>query len=267
MGPRVNEILEGTRVLLTLSIFVYASVSDLRKREVSNKVWLIMAPLALALTIFQFVIFSPYLLPFYAISFLITAVLSIALFYAGAFGGADAKALMCLALALPYYPSYLFQSSTIIVSPVFPVSVFSNGVLLAGLTVVYAVLQNSSWRIRTGRKFFEGFENESIGRKVLVFLTGYKVKTTTLEKGHMYPLEDIVTKETGESERHLLVLPKDNTLEGTVKRILSAKREGRLQNEVWATPGLPLLVFITTGLIVALVFGDLIWILLRLIFV
>lgn len=99
----------------------------------------------------------------------------------------------------------------------------------------------------------------------MVFFTGYKIEASDLEKGYMYPLEDIGTKETGESERHLLVFPKDEKVEGIVERILSAKQEGRLQNEVWATPGLPLLVFITAGLIVALVFGDIVWILLRLI--
>jgi len=233
---------------------------------VSNKVWLIMAPLAFALTTFQYIMLSSLLqLQFYALSFLITAALSVALFYVGAFGGADAKALMCLALALPSYPNYLFQLNASSMSLVFPISVFSNGVLLAALTVVYSALRNSVWRLRTGRKLFEDFENESTWRKILVFLTGYKVKAALLEKGHMYPLEDVGTKETGESERRLLVLPKDENVEGTNERILSATREGRLQNEVWATPGLPLLVFLTLGLIVALVFGDLVWIILRLI--
>jgi len=261
----MSEILDIARVLLCVSFFVYASWSDWKKREVSNWVWLVMAPLAFTLTTFQFVVFSPQLLQFYAVSFVITAALSVALFYAGAFGGADAKALMCLALALPSYPNDLFHPNAPLVSPLFPVTVFSNGVLLAALTVVYALFRNSFWRLRTGKKFFEGFENESTWRKVLAFLTGYKVKVTVLEKGHMYPLEDVVTNETGKSERRLLVLPKDEKVERTVERILAATREGTFQNEVWATPGLPLLVFITTGLIVALVFGDLVWTLLRLI--
>jgi len=266
----VTEFLDAARVFLCLSVFVYASWSDWKKREVSNTVWLFLAPLALALSALQFILFSPDLLLFYAVSFAVTAALSIVLFYLGAFGGADAKALMCLALALPTYPNSLlryFQSAnaSAYVSPLFPITVFSNGVLLAALTVVYAVLRNFVWRVRTGRRLFEGFKNEPFWRKVLAFMTGYKVKAIMLEKAHMYPLEDVVMKETGENERRLLVLPKDENVEGTVERILSATREGRLQNEVWATPGLPLLIFLTTGLIIALIFGDLVWILLRLI--
>jgi len=230
---------------------------------VSNTLWLVMAPFAFALTTLQFMLFSPQLFQFYMLSFAVTTALSVALFYAGAFGGADAKALICLALALPLYPSYSFWSSVVFVSPLFPITVFSNGVLLAGFTIIYAVVRNLVWKLRTGGKFFQGFENESTWRKALVFLTGYKVKATALEKGYFYPLEDIDITETGENERRLLVLPSDEKAKGVVEKILSATRKERLPNEVWATPGLPLLIFITAGLIVALIFGDLVWILLR----
>jgi len=258
----MNAILEGARVFLTLSIFAYASVSDLRKREVSNTVWVAMAPLALTLTLFQFVLYDPMSLPVYALSFGITATLSVALFYIGAFGGADAKALMCLALALPTYSNNLFPLDVRRVSPFLPITVFSNAVLLAALTVIYAVLRNIFWRLNTRRKLFEGLEKESIWRKFLAFLSGYKVKTAEFEKGHMFPLEDITRSEAGLDERRLLILPRDEQRETIVGRILRATREGRLQTEVWATPGLPLLVFMTLGLIVALVFGDLVWIIL-----
>jgi len=261
----MNEVLEGARVLLCLFIFAYASWRDLKTREVSNKVWAVMAPLALALTLFQFLLFSPESLPFFAISFAITAALSVALFYVGAFGGADAKALMCLALALPIYPENLFQFNVPRVSPIFPLTVFSNAVLLAALSVLYAIFRNLYWRHRTGQSLFEGFEHESIWRKILAFLTGYKVKMADLEKGYMYPLEDVTAKETGDVERKLLVLPKDEERETIVGRISNAIQEGKLPNEVWATLGLPLLVFVTLGFIVSLILGDLIWILLNLV--
>ncbi len=228
-----------------------------------------MAPIAFALTTIQFVLYSPHWLQLFALSFGITAGLSIALFYVGAFGGADAKALMCLALALPIYPdllSQIFQFNTSNVQIIFPITVFSNGVLLAALTVVYSIIRNCVWKLRSRRSLFEGLENESVWRKVMAFLTGYKVTASALEKGHLYPLEDIITKESGETERRLLIMPKDEKVEGIVERILSATREGRLPNEVWVTPGLPLLVFITIGLIVALVFGNIVWVFLRFIF-
>jgi len=260
----LNEVLDGARVLLSLSFLFFASWSDWKKREVSNKVWVVLAPLAFALTTIQYVFFAQEFIFSYVLSFTITFVLATVLFYAGAFGGADAKALMCLALALPTYPDSLFQFNSSIVSPLLPITVFSNAVLLAALTVVYAVLRNSVWKLRTSAKLFAGFENESVWRKILVLMTGYKVELATLEKSaHVYPLEDIAAKETGEDERRLLVFPKDETQETILARILSAGHEGKIQNGVWVTPGLPLLIFITAGLIIALLFGDIVGLFLR----
>jgi len=260
----LNEILDGARVLLSLSILLYASWSDWKEREVSNRVWIVFAPVAFALTTVQYVFLPPEYLLYYVLSFSITSGLSVALFYAGAFGGADAKALMCLALALPYYPSFLLKNSTSFASPLFPITVFSNAVLLAALSVFYALIRNSFWKLRKDAKLFAGFENESAWRKILVLVTGYKVELSTLErKGHVYPLEDISKNEAGEEERRLLVFPKDETQETVLERILSAGREGKIRNGVWVTPGLPLLIFITAGLIIALFFGDLVWLFLQ----
>ena len=36
---------------------------------------------------------------------------------------------------------------------------------------------------------------------------------------------------------------------------------GKIDAYVWATPGLPMLIFVTIGLIVALLFGDIVWLL------
>ena len=263
----MNELIDGFRVLICLIFLAYSSWSDLKTREVSNKVWAVFAPIALALTSLQFfMFFDPQLLYNYVLSFALTSVMSVTLFYAGAFGGADAKALICLSLALPPYPIHLLQPPVSSVYPLFPITVFCNGVLLAASSAFYALIRNFLWKHKTGRKLFEGFEKESISRKILTLLCGYKVDITKLENvGHLYPLEDIYTAETGENKRKLIVFPKDEERQQIVERVLNAKREGELQDDVWITPGLPMLVFITAGLIVALLFGDIIWNILRLV--
>ena len=251
----MNGILDGARVLLCLFFMIFASWSDFKKREVSNWVWAILAPSAFALTSLQFFLFAQELLHIYALSFAVTSALSLALFYSGAFGGADAKALMCLSLALPSYPTSFPQTYSGFVSPFFPITVFCNAVLLAALSVFYVVVRNYLWKHKTGKRLFEGFEEESVWRKILVFLCGYKVNITQLEKKeHLFPLEDV-----DENERKLLFVPKYEDRSEVVGRIQKAGREGKLQNEVWATPGLPLLIFVTVGLIFALVYGDIVW--------
>lgn len=255
-------MLEGARVSLCLAFFFYASWSDYKTREVSNTVWIAFAPLALVLTSVQVLAFSRESLNTFVLSFVLTSVLSIVLFYAGAFGGADAKALICLALALPLYPSVI-QPLFGLVSPIFPITVFTNAVLLAVVSVFYSIARNCFWRFRTGKRLFEGFEDASLGRKVLTFLCGYRIGITELEKAeHSYPLEDISTTDAGEPKRSLLVFPKDEERMEIINRISKAAKEGKLPREIWITPGLPMLIFITVGLIVALFLGDILWVIL-----
>jgi preflagellin peptidase FlaK len=261
----MNQILDVARILLCLSFMIYASWSDYKTREVSNKVWVILGPLALALTGFQFLFFSSnpvQLLQSYVLSFAVTSVLAIAVFYAGGFGGADAKALMCIALALPVYPSNLLSQTSDFVSPLFSITIFTNGVLLAALSVFYALFRNLVWKINNREGVFEGLETESLGHKISALFSGYKIKFSKLENGHMYPLEDVEVDDEGEAERKLIVFPKDEERDEIIARIRENIKEENLEGGVWATPGLPLLIFITAGMIIALAFGDIIWILL-----
>lgn len=260
----MNQILDGARIILCLSFLIYASWSDYKTREVSNKVWAILGPLALALTGFQFLVYSSeplQLIISYALSFAITSGLAITIFYAGGFGGADAKALMCIALALPVYPSHLLPQPTGFVSPLFPITIFTNSVLLGALSVFYALFRNLLWKLRNKGGVFEGLETESLGRKILALFSGYKISVSKLEKGFMYPLEDVEVNEE-RVKRKLLVFPKDEERDEIVARILGNVGKEKLEGGVWVTPGLPLLIHITLGLLIALFYGDIVWILL-----
>jgi preflagellin peptidase FlaK len=250
---------------MSLVFLLYASWSDYKTREVSNSVWILYAPLAFALTFAELLLYEDSsTMLFYGISFGLIAAFSIMLFYSGGFGGADAKALMCLALALPFYPEPLLKPLSGEISPIsktfFPVSVFSNSVLLAATSAVYMFLRNIVWHKRTGRKIFEeGHKKESLGKKAVTLITGYKVSVDKLKKKwHLYPLEDV--EENAEVKRKLVILPRDEDRDAMVERLEKAVEDGKIENMVWATPGLPMLIFITAGLIIALFFGDIIWI-------
>ena len=60
-------------------------------------------------------------------------------------------------------------------------------------------------------------------------------------------------------KRKLKLIPKDEENEETIKRLEEAAKKGFIKNTVWVSPGLPMLIFITTGLITALLLGDLVW--------
>jgi preflagellin peptidase FlaK len=260
----MNQIFDGARIILCLGFLIYASWSDYKTREVSNKVWVIMGPVALVLTGFQFLAFSSQplqLLISYCLSFAITSALAITVFYVGGFGGADAKALMCIALALPVYPSHLLPQPLGFVSPLFPITIFTNGVLLGALSVFYAISRNILWKLKNRKQIFEGIEKESFGRKILALISGYKVKVSKLEKGHLFPLEDVEMDDEGNKKRKLLVYPDYEEREEIIARITENVVNEKLGGGVWATPGLPLLIFITAGLITAIGYGDIVWVL------
>ena len=126
------------------------------------------------------------------------------------------------------------------------------------------ILRNLVWRMKTGKKLFEEtLGTESVGKKLLVMITGYKVSVAKLkEKWHVYPLED-VEEEYGESslKRKLVVVPKDEGRDEIVERLSKAVDAGKIDDTMWATPGLPMLIFVTVGLIVALLIGDIVWLL------
>jgi preflagellin peptidase FlaK len=252
------------KAFLSLAALSYASWSDYKTREVSNMVWLFYAPVALALNLAEIFVFGFDLLLLYGLCFGLTSAFAIILFYTGAFGGADAKAFMCLALALPFYPKALFIPISGKFSPImqlfFPLTVFSNSVLLAALMAVYILLHNLLWRWRTRKPLFEDMlRNEPIGKKLLVLLTSYKTPISRLkERWHIYPMEDIETVDN-KPVRRLLVFPRDEGRDAIVERLSRAVEAGVIPENVWATPGLPMLVFVTMGLMIALLYGDLIW--------
>ena len=262
----MNQIFDGARTILCLSFLIYASWNDYKTREVSNKVWIILGPSALALTTFQFVVFASELLLTYVLSFVVISALALVIFYAGGFGGADAKALMCISLALPVYPNYILPQPSRLFSPLFPLTIFTNSVVLGALSVFYALFRNLIWKARKRQGLFQGLETEPIGHKILALLSGYKIQFSKLKKGHMFPLEDVQVNTEGKKEIKLLMFPKDEEREEMVTRLLEKLKEEKDEKWVWATPGLPLLIFITAGLAIALIYGDIVWILLNSLF-
>jgi preflagellin peptidase FlaK len=233
-------------------------------------VWILLAPSSLIMTLTELFVFYPSQLFFYGICFGVTTAFAVILFYSGAFGGADAKALMCLALALPFSPDNLFTplagEPSWISKTFFPITVFTNSVLFAALSAVVLLLYNVAWRVRTHRQLFEGDQkDESAGKKVLVLVTGYKAAISKLkEKWHIYPMEDVEQSPDTVYRRKLIILPKDEGRNEIVQRLDTAVENGTIKDGVWATPGLPMLIFVTAGLFVALFVGDIVWICIRL---
>lgn len=267
----MQTIFIAAKVAVSLILLLYASWSDYKTREVSNKVWIFYAPIALILSITEYTIFNFSKLPLFGLSVGFTFLIAFLLFYSGGFGGADSKAFMCISLALPFSTEMLFlpitpQGVSPLAQLLFPMVILSNSVLIAATSAGYILFRNIIQRIRQNKKFFEGsLKSESYGKKLVVLITGYRIPIQKLkEKWHIYPMEDIEQTENTKIKRKLVIIPKDEGRNEILDRLSKAIESKRISNYIWSTPGLPMLIFVTIGLLVALLFGDIVWMLMSL---
>ncbi len=271
----MQEIFAAARIIVTMVFLVYASWSDFKTREVTNKVWVVYAPIGLILSLAELLIYEPSQLGLFGLTVGVTIGFALLLFYTGGFGGADSKALMCIAVTLPFFPSSLLvpllPGGTSPLSQVlFPITILSNAVLVAAASAVYLLLRNIARKARSGKPLFDGtLSQESWGRKIVVLVTGQKFPISTLKaKWHIYPLEDITETENNVDlpKRNLLVVPRDEGRDEVLNRLSTAAEKGQIDSKVWATPGLPMLIFVLVGLILALSLGDIVWVLISSLF-
>jgi len=245
--------LDVLRVLVSLSFLSASSWYDHKFREVSNRMWMLFAPLGFTLTLLQYSL--EYALEknstvfiFWIISLAVTTGISLLLFYAGFFGGADAKALICLSIANPIYPRFSPARFNVMM-PIFPLAVLINAVLASAMLVPVIFCYNMIRYVQLKGAMFRGLEHEAWWKKVLVFITGIKIDLEKLKgNSHYIPLEYLAEEGNGEIIRHLRVSPR---LEEEDMRGF----EG-FNGQIWVTPGLPFLIFVTIGFIVTLFFGD-----------
>jgi len=154
--------------LLAVPVFGWAAIRDLRPRRVPNRAWLPLLALGAVLLVVEgaTLIAGP-ALPYRERLFAIRAGVSVGivvplaylLWAARAFGGADAKAFMAVALLFPTYPTYHLGDVTLPLVEttlgVFSLTVLTNTVLL-GLAYPLALAARNAASGRVGLVAFVG---------------------------------------------------------------------------------------------------------------
>jgi len=99
--------------LLVVPVFLWAAVRDVRTRRLPNRLWPPLYAFGALLLLMEAVRFAPFagfegrlFLVQTLISLFLVAPLGYAFWYLGAFGGADAKALIAIAVLFPTFPAY-----------------------------------------------------------------------------------------------------------------------------------------------------------------
>ena len=213
------------RVLFAIVMLSSATIIDIRKREISDLMWIIFGVLSVILLFFE----QDIIQAAFGVGFsLIVAPVVLILWRFGLFGGADALGLIVLAALAPM--------ATLTDSVVSPFSVVVNSALLSITPMVVNFARNSI-RILRKENIFQDFD-ETTPKKVFAMFLGYKSKNPK----YSFSLETKI----GKKKRLNIALHNSDTAEYCSTP------------NTWVTPGLPFMIFILGGFLLQLIFGDII---------
>ncbi len=213
------------RILFALVMLGSATIIDIRKREISDLMWIVFGAISVILLFFE-----PDLAQgLFGVGFsLIVAPLVLVLWRFGLFGGADALGLIVLSALAPM--------ATLSDSVVSPFSIVVNSALLSVTPMIVYFTRNSLLILRK-EDIFQGFD-ETKSKKIFAMFLGYRSKNPKFS----FSLE----KRVGKEKKLNITLHHSDTAEYCTT------------SNTWVTPGLPFMIFIFGGFILQLLFGDVI---------
>lgn len=222
---------EGARVLLALAMMTIVSVIDIKRRTVSDRVWIIFAILGGLIYIFDFpTLGKPIII---GISLAFAAGISFAMYRFGLFGGADALAIVTLAVILPIYNG---GSSTL--HPIVPITVLTNASIISLVQIPINISRNISYSVTQRKGLFDEFNGETTSRKILAFLIGYR--TAKIPK-FAFSME---RNDGGKKE-----------FDFSLKN--AEREEFCTRADAWVTSAVPFLLYVAAGTFVMILVGDL----------
>jgi preflagellin peptidase FlaK len=217
--------LDLIRILISVSMLGLASAIDLKKREINDKLWIGFSGVAVLLLFASPNFWT--VLKTVGLS-MIVAPIALVLWRFGIFGGADALCLIVLAGLAPM--------STMTQSQISPFTTLANASILTVIPILINLGRNVVSIIR-GNDIFQGID-EPYSKKILAMFVGYRTKN---------PKHSFCIEQTVDGKRHLDFSPKhaENT-------------SYCYGSDVWVTPGLPYILYITGGFMIQAMYGDLI---------
>jgi len=208
---------------LALTMLIVGSIIDIWKREIHDYYWIGFGSVGFLLVFLSSDLISDLLTIGFA---LIIAPFVILMWRLGLFGGADAFALIALAVIAPM--------ATISENPVSPFTALSNAAILFVIPFLINVIRNAIAQIK-GERIFEGFD-EGAGKKIAAALMGYKAKNPKFG----FAIEKV---ENGKKKLDLAFHHAE-------------KQEFCTTPNTWITPGIPYLLLITGGFVIQVFYGD-----------
>jgi len=230
-----GTILDITRLVVGIAILSYASYTDIKTRRASNILWVLMGSIGAILLVVQYftthfenqniyyLIFIPIMIGLVYLLFQMRLI----------FGGADAKALMAIAILAPFQPIIenlpLYQGS---VMP-FPWTIFSNSIIIFLLVPLSLLFYNITKR----------------NVKFPYALLGYKMSIEKAKETFVWPLEKLV-----DGQRKFMYMPKEFDVDEELNEF-----EKNGITEIWVTPKIPFMIPLLGGFICSFILGDILF--------
>jgi len=235
--------------VFTLSVLTYASMFDLKKREVANWVWLLAYPIGSMMTLAKLV-FGLLDVQTVLVSLGVSLFLGFVLLCSNFYGGADVKAIVFIGLTVPTIPPTfnpaLGLSALPVVLMVFCISTILS--LIWPLSIFSLNLKDLLKR----KPMFEGIQL-TLRQKIWLLFTARRIPLTKLGGLRYFPSETVAVQEEreGKPARKLLCFVKAET---NLKKYTDNLEEHSelYQNGVLASPTIPTMIFFTLALAIVL---------------
>lgn len=252
-------IVDMLKVLYCTPFLIYSCYTDILTRKVSNQVWKVMLAGGAMFVLYGIIDGGVPALTRLLLSTGIIYAFVYVLFKLGGFGGADAKALIVLAILFPYYPQMTvmgvdFPLNGLPLIDLFSFSVLGNAILL-NMVIFLGFLSYNVLTLKPG---------EILERPAYVIL-GYKTDISKLP-GKFIKLIEEHNLEEGELRTRFRYHGVDIN-DDMVAELEKFAADGLIDRKVWVTPGLPFMIPITAGFFVAVFYGDLVFLLTKLLLI
>lgn len=229
-------------IVVAMLMLAIASIMDVRRREVSDLVWIIAIIAGMPALILHYMEYGGSLqmnLARHVVGVSISSLLAYMAYRYAMFGGADAKAVAAISIILPHYEmGYSIHGIPAL-------TVLTNASILTIANVVHNIARNTA-AIARGIDIFKGFEGEPWFRKVTAFMIGFVARKP---RGYLFAIEDVK-----DGRRVFAIGP--NACSDYVTE------DAR---DIWVTPALPFILYITIGFVLMIYIGDLLAYLLHII--
>ncbi|ABU82581.1 A24 family peptidase C-terminal domain-containing protein [Ignicoccus hospitalis] len=250
-------LLDVYRTALALVVLSYASYLDWKTREIPPKLWATAALLALPASLYEAVTLSSAGLGDYVVfSFLSGAIIILVLallMLRNMMGGADVLAFLFITVDMPWYPFALGGPRALL--PV-PLLTLLYSTILAALWVPLRLISN----LLNDDFVSHAKELNVTGLKLLRLATSARVVKVKdyFKMKFWFPLELVQYKDDKVERLLRTTFSIDEEYEDHQRKIKEFVDAGFLSEDekIFVTYGIPFIIYITGGLLVALLIGD-----------